>query len=169
MFCFVSHKYVNSQGNISYHRYLFCLMFSAVDNFFSQCFLKVQESREVGKTNQQKSQSPAIQVVTRSPKMGQLKHHYQEGKCPAPVSMELTNGEPERTGYGNMKSEQDLVPSASGEQELLSVAFLLQNTLFHYGWEKQLGLLAQSKVCIFFVPLRCIHAIIRYRLQYYNH
>lgn len=129
MFCFVSHKYVNSQGNIRYHRYLFCLMFSAVDNFFSQCFLKVQESREVGKTNQQKSQSPAIQAVTRSPKMGQLKHHYQEGKCPAPVSMELTNGEPERTGYGNMKSEQDLVPSASGEQELLSVVFLLQNTL----------------------------------------
>uniref|UniRef100_A0A669P3B7 ADP ribosylation factor guanine nucleotide exchange factor 2 n=1 Tax=Phasianus colchicus TaxID=9054 RepID=A0A669P3B7_PHACC len=80
----------------------------------------VQESREVGKTNQQKSQSPAIQAVTRSPKMGQVKHHYQEGKCTAPVSVELTNGEPERTGYGNVKSEQDLVPSASGEHKLLS-------------------------------------------------
>ncbi|OXB61024.1 hypothetical protein ASZ78_015021 [Callipepla squamata] len=89
----------------------------------------VQESREVGKTNQQKSQSPTIQAVTRSPKMGQLRHHYQEGKCTTPVSVELTNGEPERTAYGNVKSEQDLVPSASGEQELLSVTFLLQNAL----------------------------------------
>ncbi|OXB71858.1 UNVERIFIED_CONTAM: hypothetical protein H355_015350 [Colinus virginianus] len=99
----------------------------------------VQESREVGKTNQQKSQSPTIQAVTRSPKMGQLRHHYQEGKCTTPVSVELTNGEPERTAYGNVKSEQDLVPSASGEQELLSVTFLLQNALTVTGrndWEE---------------------------------
>lgn len=93
----------------------------------------------MGKTNQQKSQSPAIQAVTRSPKMGQLKHHYQEGKYTAPVSVELTNGEPERTGHGNVKSEQDLVPSASGEQELLSVAFLLQNAFLRYCWENSWG------------------------------
>ncbi|XP_059683338.1 brefeldin A-inhibited guanine nucleotide-exchange protein 2 [Gavia stellata] len=75
----------------------------------------IQESREVEKTNQQKSQSPAIQVVTRSPKMGQLKHSYQEGKASAPVSVELTNGEPEKAENGHVKLEQDLTLSASEE------------------------------------------------------
>uniref|UniRef100_A0A8C3GRN9 ADP ribosylation factor guanine nucleotide exchange factor 2 n=1 Tax=Cairina moschata TaxID=8855 RepID=A0A8C3GRN9_CAIMO len=86
----------------------------------------VQESREAEKTNQQKSVSPATHVVTRSPKIGQLKHNHQEDKCVVPLSVELTNGEPERTEYGNLKSGQDLIPSASGEQVLLLVTFLLE-------------------------------------------
>ncbi|EOB03629.1 Brefeldin A-inhibited guanine nucleotide-exchange protein 2, partial [Anas platyrhynchos] len=73
----------------------------------------VQESREAEKTNQQKSVSPATHVVTRSPKIGQLKHNHQEDKCVVTLSVELTNGEPERTEYGNLKSGQDLIPSAS--------------------------------------------------------
>jgi len=67
--------------------------------------------------NQQKTQSPAVQVMTRSPKTGQLKHSFQEGKPTAPESVELTNGEPEGTENGDMKLEQDLTLSASGEQE----------------------------------------------------
>uniref|UniRef100_A0A8B9PBM6 ADP ribosylation factor guanine nucleotide exchange factor 2 n=1 Tax=Apteryx owenii TaxID=8824 RepID=A0A8B9PBM6_APTOW len=79
----------------------------------------IQEAREVEKTNQQKSQSPAIQMVTRSPKIGHLKHSYQESKPTAPVSTELTNGEPERTENGDLRSEQDLIPSVSGEKEYI--------------------------------------------------
>uniref|UniRef100_A0A8B9SZS4 ARF guanine nucleotide exchange factor 2 n=1 Tax=Anas platyrhynchos TaxID=8839 RepID=A0A8B9SZS4_ANAPL len=86
----------------------------------------VQESREAEKTNQQKSVSPATHVVTRSPKIGQLKHNHQEDKCVVTLSVELTNGEPERTEYGNLTSGQDLIPSASGEQVLLLVTFLLE-------------------------------------------
>lgn len=84
---------------------------------FSYCFLKIQESREVEKMNQQKSQSPAIQAVSKSPKISQLKHSYQEGKPTVPVSVELTNGEPERVENGDMKLEQDRTLSTSGEQE----------------------------------------------------
>ncbi|XP_010567976.1 PREDICTED: brefeldin A-inhibited guanine nucleotide-exchange protein 2 isoform X2 [Haliaeetus leucocephalus] len=75
----------------------------------------IQESREIEKTNQQKSQSPAIQVVSKSPKIGQLKHGYQEGKPTVSVSVELTNGEPERAENGDVKLEQDLTLSASEE------------------------------------------------------
>ncbi|NXP72451.1 BIG2 protein, partial [Ramphastos sulfuratus] len=75
----------------------------------------IQESREIEKTNQQKSQSPAIQVVPKSPKLGQLKHSYQEGKPTAPASVELMNGEPERAENGEVKLEQDLTHSASEE------------------------------------------------------
>uniref|UniRef100_A0A8B9SZL7 ARF guanine nucleotide exchange factor 2 n=1 Tax=Anas platyrhynchos TaxID=8839 RepID=A0A8B9SZL7_ANAPL len=89
----------------------------------------VQESREAEKTNQQKSVSPATHVVTRSPKIGQLKHNHQEDKCVVTLSVELTNGEPERTEYGNLTSGQDLIPSASGEQVLLLVTFLLEIVL----------------------------------------
>ncbi|KAM9285417.1 brefeldin A-inhibited guanine nucleotide-exchange protein 2 isoform 2-T3 [Morus bassanus] len=77
--------------------------------------IKIQESREVEKTNQQESQSPAIQVMTRSPKIGQLKYSYQEGKPTAPLSVELMNGEPERAEKGDVKLEQDLTLSASEE------------------------------------------------------
>lgn len=56
-------------------------------------------------------------MVPKSPKLGQLKHSYQEGKPTAPASVELTNGEPERTGNGEVKLEQDQTHSASGEQE----------------------------------------------------
>lgn len=84
---------------------------------FLYWFFKIQESREVEKTNQQKSQSPAIQVVSKSPKIGQLKHSCQEDKPTAPVGVELTNGEPERAENGDVKLEQDLTVSASGEQE----------------------------------------------------
>ncbi|KFP57992.1 Brefeldin A-inhibited guanine nucleotide-exchange protein 2, partial [Cariama cristata] len=75
----------------------------------------IQESREIEKINQQKSQSPAIQAVSRSPKIGQLKHSYQEGKPAIPVSVELTNGEPEKVENGDMKLERDLPLSASEE------------------------------------------------------
>lgn len=80
--------------------------------------------------------SPATHVVTRSPKIGQLKHNHQEDKCVVPLSVELTNGEPERTEYGNLKSGQDLIPSASGEQVLLLVTFLLEIVLLRYFGEK---------------------------------
>lgn len=56
-------------------------------------------------------------MVSKSPKIGQLKHGYQEGKPTVPVSVELTNGEPERAENGEVKLEQDLTLSASGEQE----------------------------------------------------
>ncbi|XP_010076074.1 PREDICTED: brefeldin A-inhibited guanine nucleotide-exchange protein 2-like, partial [Pterocles gutturalis] len=84
----------------------------------------IQESREVEKTNHQKSQSPAIQVVPKSPKIGQSKHSCQEGKPTTSVSVELTNGEPERAEDGDMKLEQDLTLSASeettdGEKEMV--------------------------------------------------
>lgn len=92
--------------------YVLCLRLT-----FSYWFFKIKESREIEKTNQQKSQSPAIQVVSKSPKIGQLKHGYQEGKPTVPVSVELTNGEPERAENGEVKLEQDLTLSASGEQE----------------------------------------------------
>lgn len=63
-------------------------------------------------------------MVSKSPKIGQFKHSYQEGKPAAPVSVELTNGEPERAGNGDEKLEQDLALSASGEQEeVVSVPF----------------------------------------------
>ncbi|NWX95227.1 BIG2 protein, partial [Nothoprocta ornata] len=75
----------------------------------------IQEAREVEKINNQKSQSPAIQIVTRSPKIGHLKHSYQESKPTAPVSLELTNGEPEQTENGEVKSEQHQIPSVSEE------------------------------------------------------
>uniref|UniRef100_A0A672UCQ9 ARF guanine nucleotide exchange factor 2 n=1 Tax=Strigops habroptila TaxID=2489341 RepID=A0A672UCQ9_STRHB len=78
-------------------------------------FTRMETKLEVEKTNQQKSQSPAIQAVSKSPKMGQLKHSYQEGKPTVPVSVELTNGEPERVENGDVEVEQDLTLSASGD------------------------------------------------------
>lgn len=108
--CTFTREHQSSQTSV--FPYVLCLRLT-----FSYCFFKIQESREIEKPNQQKSQSPAIQVPSKSPKICQFKHSYQEGKPTAPISVELTNGEPERAGSGDEKLEQDLALSASGEQE----------------------------------------------------
>uniref|UniRef100_A0A8V5H642 Uncharacterized protein n=1 Tax=Melopsittacus undulatus TaxID=13146 RepID=A0A8V5H642_MELUD len=93
----------------------------------------IQESREVEKMSQQKSQSPAIQAVSKSPKISHLKHSYQEVKPTVPVSVELTNGEPERVENGDMRLEQDLTLSetdVSGHQAAARFSHVLQKDAF---------------------------------------
>lgn len=76
---------------------------------------KIQDARELEKTNQQKSQSPMIHAVPGSPRIGQLKCIQQESKPSTPVKTNLTNGEPERTENGDQKPENNLTPSVFGK------------------------------------------------------
>lgn len=63
--CFVvSHKYVNSQGNISYHRYLFSLMFSALRNFFHNVFSRYKNPE---KWEKQISKNPSLLQFKQGP------------------------------------------------------------------------------------------------------
>lgn len=112
-------------------------------------------------------------MVTRSPKIGQLKHSYQEGKPTAPVSVELTNGEPERAENRDMKLEQDLTLPASGEQDyVVSVAFSYSvstgKCFFRLFWGEVTGVIGSNHAWIFSVVIQDIQAILSFCLQHYN-
>ncbi|XP_061487342.1 brefeldin A-inhibited guanine nucleotide-exchange protein 2 isoform X2 [Rhineura floridana] len=71
----------------------------------------IQETRDVEKSNPQKSQSPMIHSASGSPKLGQLKYSQHGSRPSTPLKTDLTNGEPERKENGDRKSEDNLAPS----------------------------------------------------------
>lgn len=78
-------------------------------------FFKIQETRELEKSNQQKSQSPMIHTVSGSPKFGRLKYSQQESKPSTPVKADLTNGEPEKKENGDDKPQDDSTSAVLGK------------------------------------------------------
>ncbi|XP_061487343.1 brefeldin A-inhibited guanine nucleotide-exchange protein 2 isoform X3 [Rhineura floridana] len=76
----------------------------------------IQETRDVEKSNPQKSQSPMIHSASGSPKLGQLKYSQHGSRPSTPLKTDLTNGEPERKENGDRKSEDNLAPSVFEEE-----------------------------------------------------
>ncbi|XP_028926127.1 brefeldin A-inhibited guanine nucleotide-exchange protein 2 isoform X2 [Ornithorhynchus anatinus] len=65
----------------------------------------IQESRELEKPIQQKSQSPTIQAVVESPKINQLKPNQQQSRPSTPEKTDLTNGGHKSGNFGEERAE----------------------------------------------------------------